>query len=67
MVAVASRRVTAGLGPCDLMVARLSWRLLDFLVSVAACKLLGVLVSVATPIVLIVVAVVVPSRDGCSS
>jgi hypothetical protein len=41
MVAVASHRVTAVLGPCDLVVARLSWRLLDFLVSVAACGLLG--------------------------
>jgi hypothetical protein len=64
MVAVTSRRVTAGLRPCDLVVARLSWRLLDFLVSVAACGLLGVLVSVATPIVLVVVAVVVPSSVG---
>jgi hypothetical protein len=67
MVAVASRRVTVGLGPCDLVVARLSRRLSDYLVSVAACRLLGVLVSVATTIVLVVVAVVVPSRVGSSS
>jgi hypothetical protein len=37
------------------------------LVSMAACGLLGVLVSVATPIVLVVVAVVIPSRVGSSS
>jgi hypothetical protein len=67
MVAVAFRSVTASLGPCDLMIAQLSWRLLDFLVSTAACRLLGVLVSVTTPIVLVVVAVVVPSRVGSSS
>jgi hypothetical protein len=67
MVVVASHRVTASLGPCDLMVARLSRRLLDFLVSVAVCRLLGMLVSMATPIVLVVVAVVVPSRVGSSS
>jgi hypothetical protein len=65
-VAVASRRVTVGLRPCDLVVARLPWRLLDFLVSVAACGLLGVLVSMGTPTILVVVAVVVPSRVGSS-
>jgi hypothetical protein len=64
---MASRRVTAGLRPCDLLVARLSRRLLDFLVNMAACGLLGVLVSVATLIILVVVAVVVPSRVGSSS
>jgi hypothetical protein len=45
----------------------LSWKLLDFLISVAACGLLGVLVSVATSIVLVVVAVVIPLRVGSSS
>jgi hypothetical protein len=67
MVVVASHRVTAGLEHCDLMVVRLSRRLLDFLVSVAVCRLLGVLVFMATPIVSVVVAVVVPSRVGSSS
>jgi hypothetical protein len=66
-VAVASHRVTTGLRPCNLVVAGLSSRLLDFLVSVAACGLLGVLVSVATLIFLVVVAVVVPSRVGSST
>jgi hypothetical protein len=64
MVAVASRRVSAGLKPCDLVISRLSWRLLDFLVSIVACGLLGMLVSMATPIVLVVVAVAVPSWDA---
>jgi hypothetical protein len=67
MLAVASHRVTAGLGPCGLVVAQLSWRLSDFLVNMAVCRFLGVLVSVATPIVLVVVVVVVPSRVGSSS
>jgi hypothetical protein len=66
-VAVASRGVTVGLGPCNLMVARLSWRLLDFLISVAACGLLGVLLSVAILIVLVAVAAAIPSRVGSSS
>jgi hypothetical protein len=66
-VVVGSRGVTASLGPCDLTVARLSWMLLDFLVSIATCRLLSMLVSVATPIVLVVVAVVVLSRVGSSS
>jgi hypothetical protein len=65
-MAVASCRVTAGLRPCNLVAARLTWRLLDFLVSVAMCGLLGVLVSVATPIVFVVVAIVIPSRVGSS-
>jgi hypothetical protein len=60
---VASHRGTASLRPCDLV----GWRLFDFFVSVAACRLLGVLVSVATLIVLVVVAVAVPSRVGSSS
>jgi hypothetical protein len=67
MVAMASHRVTAGLRPCDLVVSRLKWRLLDILVSVAACGLLGMLVSMATLIVLVVMAVVVPLRVGSSS
>jgi hypothetical protein len=50
MVVVASRRVTVGLRPRDLVVPRLTWRPLDFLVCVATCGLLGVLVSVASPI-----------------
>jgi hypothetical protein len=67
MVTVASRRVATSLEPYDLMVVRLSWRLLDFLVRVAACRLLAVLVFVATLIVSVVVAVIVPSRVGSSS
>jgi hypothetical protein len=67
MVAVASCRVNTGLRPCDLVVARLSWRLVEFLVSVATRGLLGMLVSLSTLIVLVVVAVVVPSRVGSSS
>jgi hypothetical protein len=66
-VAVASRIVITDVRPCDMVVARLTWRLLDFLVCVATCGLLGMLVSVATPIVLVVVAVVIPSRVGSSS
>jgi hypothetical protein len=49
------------------MVVRLSRKLLHFLVSMAACTLLGVLVYVATLIVLVVVAVVIPLRAGSSS
>jgi hypothetical protein len=41
------------------------WRLLDFFV--AACGVLGVLVTVANPIVLVVLVVVIPSRVGSSS
>jgi hypothetical protein len=38
MVVVASRRVTAGLRPCDLVVAQLSWRLSEEISSrVAEC------------------------------
>jgi hypothetical protein len=33
----------------------------------ATCGVLGVLVTVATPIVLVVLAVVIPSRGGSSS
>jgi hypothetical protein len=66
-VVVASRKVTTGLRPCDLTVARLSWRLLDFLVGVATCRLLDTLVSVATLIILVVVAANIPSRVGSSS
>jgi hypothetical protein len=66
-VVVTSYKVTADLGPCDMVVARLLWRLLDFLVSVTTCGLLGVLVYVVNPIFLVVVAVVVPSRAGSSS
>jgi hypothetical protein len=67
MVVVASRRVTADLRPCNLVVAQLTWRLLDFLVCVAACGLLGVLVFMAAQMVLVVLAVVVPSTVGSSS
>jgi hypothetical protein len=62
-----SRRETSSVGPCNLVVAQLTWRLLDFLVFMAACGLLGVLVTVATSIVLIVLAIVVLLRVGSSS
>jgi hypothetical protein len=57
-VALAPRRVTSSLRPGNLVVAQLSWRLLDFLVCMAARRVLGVLVIVATTVVLVVLAVV---------
>jgi hypothetical protein len=66
-VALASRRVTSGLMPGGLVVARLSWRLLDFLVCMATRRVLGMLVIVAAPVVLVAVAVVISSRVGSSS
>jgi hypothetical protein len=66
VVALAPRRVTSSPRPHNLVVARLSWRLLDFLVCMATREVLGVLVTVATLVVLVVLAVVIPLRVGSS-
>jgi hypothetical protein len=60
-------RVTSGLKPGNLVVAQLSWRQLDFLVCVAARRVLGVLVTMAALVVLVPLAAVISSRVGSSS
>jgi hypothetical protein len=67
VVDLAPHRVTSDLRPRDLMVARLSWRLLDFLVYVVARGVLSMLVTVATPAILVMLVVVISLRVGSSS
>jgi hypothetical protein len=61
MVVLATRRVPPSLRSRDLMVASRLWRLLYFLLDIAACGLLSILV------VLVALMVVVPLRVGSTS